>query len=595
MVPDDSAKPVDGLVDGLTKELHRRVAAAGGDPVRFEETWGELAAAYGASGAADVVRLRAGQILNVEIDQQQAERLAEIASARSGFLLERESAPPGMAPLPYAGQPYRTAEDFELPLHLRVRVEAATDAMRRAFAQAYENPVVAEARLHAMVDVERDWFSVTSEVERNPEFLGRIRADVGDRAKALAPVVGHARGAYMFHLSPTAEDAANLAARQSLAVVSRAAANVERAANTLDRLIDLHGPALNAQLQEQRDRAIRGPSRGPGRGGRGEDDLDSFPDASRVSHDARRSGRGRGDGPDSHLDSPTDRSYSNSPFADVSASPVSEPGPSRFPARDPAVDEAVRAYTILEEARILEARGAALRADRGTAQEVLAALDFDETAHFRTSRDADALARRVYVNQERALERWDALVAAQGGDVERAKALVAARPERLGALHSEPRGGLLAYVPFLRSTEEARKDVPRFLDKAGEQAEAKQALERPLKWDAPSGELVRGRANIRAAANEVEQGATLELDRNNGALLARGGSVETAERNANRAMASLSPEQRSAVAQKLGAAHERPAGEFSEAVSRLAAAPRLAVKAARMLQSAGEGPGGATL
>jgi hypothetical protein len=266
------------------------------------------------------------------------------------------------------------------------------------------------------------------------------------------------------------------------------------------------------------------------------------------------------------------------------------PPPAQSPVPDPAIEEAIRAHTILEEARILEERGKALRLERGGAQSILAALDFDEAAHLRTSRDAEALARRVYANPERAMERWDALVKAQGGDIDRAKALVTVKPERLGPLHSEPRGGLLGYVPFLRSTAEARKDVSRFAEKATEHAKAKQAVDEPLDWTSPSGERVRGRANIRATAKEVERGATVEIDRNDGALLARGG-VGGAERQAQRAVGSLSPAQRNVLAQKLGAARGVPAEEMSAAVSRLAAAPRVALQAGRLVRAVAEGSG----
>jgi len=196
----------------------------------------------------------------------------------------------------------------------------------------------------------------------------------------------------------------------------------------------------------------------------------------------------------------------------------------------------------------------------------------------------------VYSNPERAMERWEALVKSQGGDTERAQKIVAAKPERLGALDSEPMGGVLGYVPFLRTTAEARTHVPRFSEKAAEYSKARQLVDGPMEWTTPSGERIRGRANVRAAAQEVEQSATVEIDRNNGALLARGG-VGGAERQAERAVGSLTPEQRGVLAQKLGAARGVPAAEMSASLSRLAAAPRLALQGARLVRAAGEGPG----
>src|SRR5690242_1635674 len=69
------------LTDTLTRELQQRISTAGGDPERFEQTWAALAAAYGPRGAHDVVRLRAGQILNVELEADLAEKLAHLAQS----------------------------------------------------------------------------------------------------------------------------------------------------------------------------------------------------------------------------------------------------------------------------------------------------------------------------------------------------------------------------------------------------------------------------------------------------------------------------------------------------------------------------------
>src|SRR4051812_11957573 len=95
------------LTDTLTRELQERISTAGGDPGRFEETWAALAAAHGARGAHDVVRLRAGQILNVELDPELAEKLAHLAQSRHNFLPSPETASAAIPALPHGGAEYR--------------------------------------------------------------------------------------------------------------------------------------------------------------------------------------------------------------------------------------------------------------------------------------------------------------------------------------------------------------------------------------------------------------------------------------------------------------------------------------------------------
>ena len=580
------------LAETLTNELQQRVRDAGGDPARFEETWAALADAYGPRGAYNIVRLRAGQILNIELDQDFAEKLAHVAQSRHNFLPQPESARAAMPSLPHEGEEYRAAAGFEMPPQVRVRVEAASEAMRRAMARVYENPVLAEARLHALAATERNTASFAAEIARNPERIGALRPDLPseDRESALAPALGHARVAYAFHFARSPDHAQDLAAREAVAAVQRASAEVERAARALDRAIDLHGPALGAHLHELRGGIVRGgqgPSRGPGRGGSGEG-HEPEPDERSAGPERSASPLRGAAAPGPDHDVPA-----RLPAAD--AIPGAPPAP---PVVDPAVEEAFRVSQILEEARFLEKRGADLRAERGQAQEILAVLDFDDHEQLRTRRDVDALAAKIYRHPDRAVDRWNDLVSQVGGDVERAQKAVAANPGRLGALHSEPAGwvsrlplpGWVAdSLPF-RSTAEAREQVPRFAEKAAAYSKAREQAESPVEWTSPAGKRLQDRAEIRAAAREVDKGLATEIARNDAALFARG-NVPGAEREAHRAVSALRPEQKSVLARKLADARGVPAAEMTAALSRMATAPRLALQGARALRAAGEGPG----
>jgi hypothetical protein len=575
------------LADTLTTELQQRIRDAGGDPARFEETWAALADAYGPRGAYNVVRLRAGQVLNLELDPDFSEKLAHLAQSRHNFLPHPQSGAAALPSLPHEGGEYRAAAGFEMPPQVRIRVEAASEAMRRALARVYENPVLAEARLHALAATDRNTASFAAELARNPEVIGALRPDLPSdgRDAALNPAIAHARVAYAFHFARTPDHAVDLASREAVAAVQRAAAEVERAARALDRAVDLHGPALNAHLQELREGIVRGPgpSRDPGRGGRGE--------RGEPEHDERSVEPDRSAGPQSSGPAlpPDARVAAPAPVRDV---------PAPAPVADPAVEEAFRVNQILEEARFLEKRGAELRAERGHAQSILAVLDFDDHEQLRTRRDVDALAGKVYRHPERAVERWNDLVSRLDGDTERARKIVAANPGRLGAMNSEP-AGWLARLPLpgwvtdnlpFRSTGEAREQVPHFADKAVAYSKAREQAQSRVEWTSPTGKQMQDRAEIRAAAREVEKGLATEIARNDAALFARG-NVPGAEREAERAVSSLRPEQRSVLARRLAEARGVPAAEMTAALSRLATAPRLALQGARALRAAGEGPG----
>jgi hypothetical protein len=95
------------LTETLTRELHQRIAEAGGDPAKFEGTWDALAAAYGPRGAYGVVRLRAAQILDLELDPDLSDKLALLAQSRHNFLPE-STTHTAIPALPLAGEEYQS-------------------------------------------------------------------------------------------------------------------------------------------------------------------------------------------------------------------------------------------------------------------------------------------------------------------------------------------------------------------------------------------------------------------------------------------------------------------------------------------------------
>lgn len=556
------------LTSTLTVELEERIRAVGGDPAHFERTWAELVEAYGPQSASNIVRLRAGQILTVEVEPELADKLAQLAHSRQSFLPSALSAQIVVPALPREGEDYFAAAGFEMPPPVRVRVEAASAAMRRELERVYKDPIVAEARLHLIAT--RDVATLSAR-QSEPERLGALRQD--SPGGAIEPALAHARVAYAFHLSPTADHAHDLMAREAVDAVRRAAAEVERAAQALDRVIDLHGPALGIHLQGLRAGITARPE--PSR------EVEQDDGASRELREGQRIAAG------------------SQAVADEVGPP---PGTAEPSSGDPAVEEASRAHEVLEEARILEKRGAELRAERVEVQRILSVLEHDDHEQLRARRDIDALAARVYQHPDRAVERWNRLVNDLEGDTDRAQKLIRANPGRLGPLNSEPAGwvqrlplpGWIAEkIPF-RSTAEARQHVPRLAERAVEYSKARQKAEGPLGWTTPKGTRLHSRAEVRAAAREIERGLGAEIDQTHAALLARG-NVAGAEREAQRAISSLKPDQQSTLARRLAAVRGVPAAEMMAALSRLASAPRVAAQVARLTRTVAEGPGGGQL
>lgn len=574
------------LAKKLDAELADRVRNLGGDPARFEETWTALVDAYGHTEAYAIVHRRAGDVLGVSVDLDYAERLAYLARARDNFGTASSNQPGAtLLGLPREGAEYRAAGDFAFPPHVRRHVEGATDGMRRHLREAYENPVLAEARLHALARDLRDPAAMVGRVAQEPGLLGAPLATApgrdADPATALREALAQARIAYEYHFAPSAELAAEQAAREAFDVLKRAAANVDHALESLDRAIGLHGPDLHAHLQQGRGELL-GRDRGRGGPGRGGDKIRengvgaSHDPPRRATHEAAPAEPQQNAGASTRVDGPRQARDD----ASLPAAPLS----------DAAVDDAFRAAENVEEIRRLEAYAERLREERSSGQRVLAVLNLDDAAQLHARRDLIAAASTVYQNPDRALKRWDELLRMHQADPARAADLVERRPECLGPLLSEPYTDLRRFVPFLTTTAQARAEVPDFAEKATVDAKAQQLGKQPVEWTSPEGKRLSDRDLVRAAARELVTTRSEEIDRAETAILARGGEV--AERRAGRAVSRLSPEQMSELTRRLGVSRGISAPEAKAVITRLmATVATRGFEAARALRAAGEGPG----
>ncbi len=574
------------LAKKLDAELAERVKALGGDPARFEQTWTAIVDAYGPTEAYAIVHRRAGEVLGVPVDLDYAERLAYLARARDNFGTAGSNQPGAtLLGLPREGGEYRAAGDFVFPPHVRRHVEGATDGMRRLLREAYENPVLAEARLHALARDLRDPAAIVERVAQEPGLLGTPLAAAPGRdaepATALRDALAQARIAYEYHFAPTAEVAAEQAAREAFDVLKRAAANVDHALESLDRAIGLHGPDLHEYLQQGRGELLgRNRGRGgPGGGGGG----DVRPNGIGASHEPSPHATLDAAPAEPHQDAGGRARVDGSRQPDAPSRPAA-------PLADAAVEDAFRAAENAEEIRRLEAYAERLREERASGQRVLAVLNLDDTAQLHARRDLTAAAAAVYQNPDAALKRWDELLKMQRGEAARAADLVERRPERLGPLLTEPYTDLRRFLPFLTTTAEARANVPDFMEKARVDATAQQLGKQPVEWTSPDGKRLNDRDLVRATARELVTTRSDEIDRAETAILARGGDV--AERHAGRAVSRLSPEQISELTRRLGVSRGISAPEAKAVITRLmATAATRGFEAARVLRAAGEGPG----
>lgn len=519
---------------------------------RLRGAWDELSAAYGPERGAAVLRRRPRDFSGGDVAPEAADRIAGIAAARDR-LRERLGQVPRpeyerAAPLPRSLEDERSAPE-RLPERQQARIVAASDGMRARLAAGYQHPLVAEARLHSLIN--QQGLAGIDIAENDPALLGELRVDrpggIVDSAEFAQAGLAYSRIAYQYHTARLPDRAAELEAREALESVSRSARDPERAMEAVQEAIQLHGPGLEAHLERSRPQRTQG--RGPERGGPGGGGMD-LPD---------------GEEP---------------------------PAPARArPADDPAVDEAVRAYIAMEEAREETARGRTLREERSRAETVLERLDQQDRALNRARRDFQAAAERVYHNPGAAMTAWEKLVHREKGNLDAAREKVAKEPMLLGPLRSEPHAswwGPAATLVGVANRQPARDEVPGMLKRAVAHTKAEREVTNPVEWTPPEGKTVHGRENVREAARGIVRDRTDDIEAADGKIQKLGG-VTGAEREAQRSYDGLSPAQQSEAGSKLAA---KGAEKGKPGMSLPTGMLGKSLRAAKMARDLGEGPAG---
>jgi hypothetical protein len=517
----------------LDEAFAEALGQAGGEGAipRLRGAWEDLSAAYGRERAAEFILRRPVDFAGPDVEPEALRITVELGCARD-ILRERLGVSPRpefeqAPPLPLALQDERSAPE-PLSEPQQARIVAASAAMRARLATAYQQPLVAEARLHAIIN--QEGLAGIKTAERDPTLLGELRAqvlddgsleprDLVDSAEFARAGLGYARIAYQYHAARFPDRAAELEAREALEAISRSARDPEQAMEGLQEAIQLHGPALQQHLEQRR--ADRATGMGNDRGGPGGMDL---PDA-----DGDRDG-GR------------------------SAAPAPAPGRQD----DPAVEEA------------------------------LAGLDQQDRALARAERDFKAAADRAYTDPEAAMAAWERLVLTEKGNLDAARTKVAQTPTILGPLRSQPfpqRWGGLAAMVGITNDQQARDAVPRVLDRAVSHTRAQREATNPVSWTTPDGEKIQGRDDVRKAAKGVVADRTEEIKATD-AKVAKLGGVSRAEEAAQRTFDTLTPEQRTTAGARLAAKGRKGA----EGAALPTGVLGKAMRAARVARDIGEGP-----
>lgn len=525
---------------------------AGGQTDRVRSTWDALTVAYGARVATSLITERSQDVFGPEASPESVGRVVAFATARDTFRVRAGAVEPAghSQPLPRTiGEEQQSPN--RLPEELQRRLLAASDGLRQRLSRAYDDPLAAEARLHTLI--QRDPAAIES-AEQDPSVLGPIRHDhpggpVAAEATARS-ALAYARIAYEYHLARFPDAAEEIAARDAVQAIRNSARDTDRAMHSVHEAIHLRGPALDEYLGQNRSRP---PGHEPGRGG---------PDQ----------GGGAPGTHDPGVDSAPRRPANGSVAASESTRASSA-------TTDPEVDRAVRAAADLEAATNLTETARRLRDERTEAERMLAILADQDSALYRTTRDFNAVAKQVYDNPDGALKRWEKLVQGEGGHLEQARDRVISRPELLGTLRSEPQAGTWGKFGF-RSTRAAREAVPRLASRATAYTQAERKVHDPVEWTTPEGEAIRGRDGVRAAALTVSRDREDQITAADGRIREIGG-VRATERNAQQALARLSPEQRERAKPRLG---PRAASLLSTA--------RQAADLARNGKTLAEGPAG---
>lgn len=521
---------------------------------RLRTAWDELATTYGPAAAAAIVRRRPRDFFGRMPEPEVVERAVNIAAARDGLRerlgLVQRPAYSRSAPLP------RSLSDEEgapepLPAALQPRIVAAADGMRARLVAAYDEPMLAEARLHRLFD--QHGLEGIRAAERDPTTLGNLRRDLPagfDAARGAAEAaLRYAEIAFQYHAARFPARAEELAAREALASATRSARDPERGMERIQEAIQLHGHDLEEYLGRTPD---RGRDRGAGRGGPGGGGPE-LPDDDRRNRSAERlSGGGR--------------------------------------KGDLAVEEAVQAFIAMHEARDEAARGQGLRDERAAAEKILTRLDQQDDVLELAETDFRAAATKVYVHPDRAFDAWKGLVINEKGNLQAAREQVEKRPEVLGPLVVEPHPAFPAAAKLgWGNRQPARDAVPRMLDRAVAYTKAERLVTDPVEWTTPAGDTIRGRDKVRDAAREVQRVRNREITTSDRRVRDLGG-IEGSEGAAQQSYDRLTPAERDRAKSELaarGAGNGRtPRGMLpANLVGNLA-------RAARVTRELGEGPAG---
>lgn len=261
---------------------------------------------------------------------------------------------------------------------------------------------------------------------------------------------------------------------------------------------------------------------------------------------------------------------------------------------EPAVDEAVRAFTELEHARAAAELARVFRAERTRAEAVLTILDQQNDALDRTQRDLETTAARVYLDPAAAITQWDALVLKHRGNLEAAASQVRTKPEILGPLLTDSPSSVRESVAEMfgsLSTRSAKEAVPQMLRRAVLHTPALREATKHVEWTAPDGNTVKGRQEVKSLARAVVEGCSTNITTLEETVQALGG-ISGAERKVQRAFHGLSPAQRSQAEREITASAAARGITETAVGADLAEVLGKAHRAAKLGRSLGEGPGG---
>lgn len=254
----------------------------------------------------------------------------------------------------------------------------------------------------------------------------------------------------------------------------------------------------------------------------------------------------------------------------------------------------MHAFTALQDARAAAALARALRAERTQAEVMLASLDQQDEALELAQQDFQATAETVYGDPTAAIANWDELVLKRRGDLQSAAKQVRTKPEILGPLLTEPHPSIWGPAAAwfgVESTQVAREGVPQMLRRAVLYTPALREVAKPVEWEAPDGENVSGRIEVRLRANAIVAERTAQIKAAE-ASIAEIGGVSGAERNVQLAFQNLAPAQRSQAGQEITA--WAAANDITEAAvgANLTEVLGKTHRAAKLARNLGEGPGG---